>query len=97
MPGYIMLGKYTQGGLADIKNLGTHLQKTKDTMKELGIKFVGYWLTMGEYDFVGIADAPDDHAIAVLALMLGKSGACVTQTMRAFSEKEAAEIVGRLP
>ncbi len=97
MPGYIMLGKYTQSGLVDIKDLEADLQKTKDALKELGIRFVGYWLTMGEYDFVGIADAPDDHAIAVLALMLGKSGACVTQTMRAFSEKEAAEIVRRLP
>ncbi len=96
MPGYIMLGKYTQSGLANIKNLETSLQKTKDTMKEMGIRFVGYWLTMGEYDFVGIADAPDDHAMAVLALMLGESGACVTQTMRAFSEKEAADIVKRL-
>jgi len=97
MPGYIMLGKYTQSGLADINNLEASLQKTKDAMKEMGIRFVGYWLTMGEYYFVGIADAPDDHAMAVLALMLGKSGVCVTQTMRAFSEKEAAEIVKRLP
>ena len=95
MAGYIVLGKYSLP-LKLIKNQVENLEKTKAEMKEMGIKFVGFWLTMGQYDWVGICDAPDDQTMAVFSLKLGMGGN-QTQTLRAFSEKELPGILSRLP
>jgi uncharacterized protein with GYD domain len=97
MAGYIILAKYTQKGLDSIKTFEERVAKSKAALKEMGIKFVGLWLTMGEYDWVGIADAPDDQTMAAWALILGKSGNYTTMTMRAFSEKEIPDILKKLP
>ena len=96
MAGYIVLGKYTTEGLAKIKEMPEIIRKHKEHCKQLGIHFVGTWCTMGEYDFVSIYDVPDDQAIALRVLDAGRAGLVTTQTMRAFSEEEFAQIVGQL-
>ena len=47
---------------------------------------------MGEYDAVAITEAPDDTAIAKLALAAAVHGNVRTETMRAFTEEEAFAI-----
>ncbi|MCL4534858.1 MAG: GYD domain-containing protein [Bacteroidetes bacterium] len=42
-------------------------------------------------------DAPDDQTVAVGVLRQASQGNLTTQTMRAFSEDEFAQIVSRLP
>jgi uncharacterized protein with GYD domain len=97
MAGYIVLGKYTAQGIARIRDQVENLESAKAELKQMGIKFVGFWLTMGEYDWVGICDAPDDQTMAAYLLALGSGGGSSTQTMRAYSEKELPEILKRLP
>ena len=97
MAGYITLCKFTQKGLADIKNIEEMLKKGKAASEKMGIRFVGYWLTLGEYDAIMIVDAPDDQTMAAYLLAGGMTGTVTTKTMRAFSEKEIAQVVGKLP
>ncbi|MBN1402196.1 MAG: GYD domain-containing protein, partial [Anaerolineae bacterium] len=97
MPGYIQLIKYTKEGLADIKNSPQRIKEARAAAEKLGIRVVGVWVTMGEYDLVSIGDAPNDEAVAVYTLALARLGNVTTQTMRAFSEDEFAQIVSKLP
>jgi len=97
MAGYITLGKYTQKGLASIKDIEQGLKDSRAGLEKLGIRLVGFWLTLGEYDYVAIVDTPDEKALATFLLALGQGGLTATQTMRAFSEDEIAQIVKRLP
>ncbi len=97
MPGYVVLSKYTQQGLANIKGSPDRIKQTKAAAEKMGIQTVGIWVTMGEYDVVGIFDAPDDHTMATFILSLASKGNVTTQTMRALSEDEFAQVVGRLP
>lgn len=97
MPGYIVLGHYTQKGMDQLKEIPELIKKHKAEREKMGVRMVGTWLTMGEYDFVSVYDAPDDHTMATSLLMTGMAGLVKTQTMRALSEDEFAQIVSQLP
>lgn len=97
MPGYIGLYKFTQQGLANIKESPQRIKDAKALAEHLGIKVIGVWVTMGKYDLVSVADAPNDEAVAIFALKLAGAGNVTTQTMRALSEDEFADVVSKLP
>ena len=97
MPGYISLYKFTQQGVASIKDSPKRIQDAKAAAEKMGIKVVGVWVTMGEYDLVVVSDAPNDEAVALMAFTLGRLGNVTSQTMRALSEAEFAQVVSKLP
>jgi uncharacterized protein with GYD domain len=63
----------------------------------MGIRVIGAWMTLGEYDLVVVGEAPDDQTIATRLLMTDMAGNARSQTLRAFSEEEIAQIVSKLP
>jgi uncharacterized protein with GYD domain len=97
MPGYIQLYKWTEKGIGDVKSSPDRIRRAKEEAEKLGIRTVGIWMVMGQFDLVGVFDAPDDDAMAAFTLGLAKLGNVSTQTLKAFSEDELAQIVGRLP
>jgi uncharacterized protein with GYD domain len=54
-----------------------------------------YW-TVGPYDLVGIAEAPDDESATAFALELGSVGNVRTTTMRAYDREQMSGITQRL-
>jgi uncharacterized protein with GYD domain len=54
-----------------------------------------YW-TVGPYDLVGIAEAPDDERATAFALELGSVGNVRTTTMRAYDREQMSGITQRL-
>ena len=96
MAGYITLLKYTEKGMGDIKSLPDQIGKAKQIYQKMGVRLVGVWLTMGQYDGVAVFDAPDDQTMAAVLLSTEMPGLSATQTMRAFSEEEIAQVVKRL-
>ncbi|MGD8584815.1 MAG: GYD domain-containing protein [Chloroflexota bacterium] len=68
METYIALGKYTKQGVDTMKEFESRIANTKAAVEKAGGQFVGFWLTMGQYDFVFIATAPDGPTAATVAL-----------------------------
>jgi uncharacterized protein with GYD domain len=97
MPTYISLLRYTQQGIAAIKQGPTRLDTAKQAYKKAGGELKAFYLTIGQYDAVAIAELPDDTALAKMALALGAMGNVRTETLRAFTEAEFRKIVGELP
>ena len=97
MPTYIVLTKYTQQGIQNIKESPARFDAAKKAMQSMGGDLKQVFLTMGQYDLVVIAEAPDDETIARFALATGALGSVSTQTLRAFSEDEFRKIVAGLP
>jgi uncharacterized protein with GYD domain len=97
MPGYIQLYKWTEQGIAKVKDSPDRIKRAREEAEKLGIKNVGVWMTMGQFDLIGVWDAPDDEAMAAFTLGLAKLGNVSTQTLKAFSEAELSQIIGRLP
>ena len=97
MPRYIVLINFTEQGIKKIKDLPRRIQSAHEAVEKLGGKFVEWNLTMGQYDAVAIAEGPDEAAVAALILNAGKKGNIRTTTLKAFTEAEAAKIIGKIP
>jgi len=97
MATYVVLLKFTQNGIANIKDSPARLDAAKQAFKAMGAELKDYFLVMGQYDAVVIAEAPNDEVVAKLALATGAQGHVSTQTMRAFNEEEYRRIIAALP
>ena len=97
MPTYISLLTYTQQGIAGIKKGPERLDAARQAYKRAGGELKAFYLTIGQYDAVAIAELPDDTALAKMLLSLGALGNVRTQTLRAFTEAEFRKITAELP
>lgn len=97
MDTYIILGKYTQQGIAKIKEGPTRIDAARKAIEAAGGKMVAWYLTMGRYDFVLIAEGPNVKATASVLLAIGSQGSVSTETMHALTEAEFKGVVSALP
>lgn len=97
MPTYISLINYTDQGIRNVKDSPKRLDAAKKVLKDLGGELKAFYLTMGAYDIVIVAEAPSDEVVARFVLAVGSLGNVRTTTLKAFSEAEFRKIVGALP
>ena len=75
MPIYITQGRYTRDA---VKGMLVRPEDRADAVSRLlakvGGKLVGYYVTFGEYDFLAIADVPNDVQMAAVLLAAGAGG-----------------------
>jgi uncharacterized protein with GYD domain len=94
MPTYISLANLTSQGVKDAKSITSRIEDTRKLFESLGAKLKEVYLVTGQYDYVVIAEAPDDETAARAVLSLVSKGNVRTQTFRAFTAKEMAGIIG---
>jgi uncharacterized protein with GYD domain len=97
MPTYIVLMKLTEQGIKAIKNGPQRVKENAEAMAKMGGKMTGFYLTMGEYDYVGIGEAPNDETALTFLLGMGAAGYVKTTTLKAFTVEEFAKIVKNIP
>jgi uncharacterized protein with GYD domain len=97
MPTYLMLVNLTGQGAKGVKDIPKRQAATRELSKKLGIQRKQVFMTMGQYDFVHVYEAPDDQAMAKFVLTLGSFGNIRTTTLRAFDEAEHNELITNLP
>ena len=96
MPTYVVLAKFTQQGIQDVKEIPKRREAGRKAAADLGMTLREGLLTMGKYDLVLLLDAPDDATMAQYVIRLGMQGNLSTQTLRAFSEAEVDQILGSI-
>jgi uncharacterized protein with GYD domain len=97
MPTYISLVNLSEQGYREFKNAPERLRAFDEAAKKAGGKIIGFYLVMGQYDYVVITEAPDDQTAARLILGSIAQGSVRTQTMRAFPREEFEQIVQTFP
>ncbi|MBW1672250.1 MAG: GYD domain-containing protein [Deltaproteobacteria bacterium] len=97
MATYILLLRFTQKGIENIKESPARHDASVKTLQAMGAELKEMYLVMGQYDVVIVAEAPDDETIAKYALNLGSKGTVSTETLRAFTEDEYRKIIAALP
>ena len=95
MPKYIILGQWTDQGIRAVKDTAKRADAIRGLAAKMGAK-IDIWWTMGAYDFVAIAEAPNDDAYMQLALQIGTQGNVRTTSMKAWSQDEALKVIGKL-
>ncbi|WP_436344748.1 GYD domain-containing protein [Natronorubrum sp. FCH18a] len=93
MPTYVFLTSFTQQGVENVRDSPERTEHAKEMFESLGGTWKEFFVTMGRYDGVVIADFPDDTTAAQGALMLAESGNVTTETLRAFTLDEVRDIV----
>ncbi|RLP25475.1 GYD domain-containing protein [Mesorhizobium sp. YM1C-6-2] len=96
MTTYIMLINWTEQGIRDVKSSPKRLDAARKLLGEMGGTMKAFYLTMGEFDMVVVAEAPDDAVAARFAMMLGQAGNVRTRTLKAFPELAYREIIASL-
>lgn len=96
MPHFVTLLRYTQQGMAKIKESPARLDAAKKAAQKAGGKIHAWYLTMGQYDAVLISEFPSDEAGAKFTLSVGALGNVSTETLKAFTESEYRNIVSGL-
>jgi uncharacterized protein with GYD domain len=97
MATYISLIRFTQQGVQTIKESPKRVDAARKAYQAVGAKLKEIYSVLGQYDFVVIAEAPDDATVAKVALSLGALGNVRTETLRAFTEDEYRKIIASLP
>ena len=97
MPTYVTMYKFTDQGIRNVKESPKRLEAGIKAFEAMGGKMRGAYYTLGEYDLVTVGEIPSDEAGVAFALSIGALGNVRSTTMRAFSPKEFAEIIKKMP
>lgn len=94
---YIALVNFTDQGVRHIRQTTERAKALVQAASNVGVRIKDIYWTMGAFDAVFTAEAPDDETITAFALSMGALGNIRTQTMRAFSANEIANILEKVP
>ena len=96
MPANIILMKFTDQGIKSIKQAPERIHEGIKKFEAMGGKVIGFYATMGEYDYVAIGESPSDEISMTFALALGAQGNVRTTTLKAFTTDEFSKMVNKL-
>ena len=97
MPIYVVLGKYTQKGIENIKTSPEKRDAAQKVFETVGGDFKDFYFTFGQYDFVVVCKAPDEEAMTKALLIIARNGEVRTETLTAISAHKGTEIIKSLP
>jgi uncharacterized protein with GYD domain len=94
---YITLMKLTDQGVKNLKEAPKRIEASLGGIEKAGGKLIGFYSTLGEYDYIAIAEGTSDESAATFNLALSSQGNVRTTTLRAFTTKEFADMIKKLP
>lgn len=75
MPIYITQGRYTREAIKGmLVKPEDRAEAVSRALGKVGGRLIGYYLTFGEYDFLTVAEAPDNTQMAAVLLAAGSGG-----------------------
>jgi len=96
MPMYIAMANWTDQGVKNLKDSEDRAKAFKKMATEMGCTVHGLFFTMGRYDIAVRIEAPDDVTMSALTSKLASLGNVRTETMRAYTEAEFAQIMKKV-
>ncbi len=85
---FISMGKLRQKPTVESTSKVSELMKS---MEKAGIKFLGFYWTLGKYDTVVIMEAPDEKA--VMKANMSVNDVVATETMVGLTREEAHKLL----
>jgi len=82
---YLMLTTLTDAGRKALQDNPEILKEINKEVEFMGVKILTQYALLGQYDFVNIIEAPNNEAVAKLAIRLSAKGTTQTLTLAAIS------------
>jgi uncharacterized protein with GYD domain len=96
MTTYVGLVQFTDQGIRNIKDTVKRGDAGAAEAEKMGMKIVEEFWTMGAYDVVVVADAPNDETMSAFMLKIGSLGNVKSHTLRAFRRNEMEKILANI-
>jgi uncharacterized protein with GYD domain len=93
MATYVVLASLTDQGVRTMQDLRRRLENARATFQQFGAEMKHLYFAMGVYDYVVIAEAPNDETMTRVSLAVSAQGNVRTSSFRVFTEDEALQIV----
>ena len=88
MPLYIMMTNLTDEGRKTVKSNPQRIKEVNQEVEAMGVTIIAQYVTLGQYDFINILEAPNNETIAKVATELGSRGTLQTSTLAALTLDE---------
>jgi uncharacterized protein with GYD domain len=85
MPLYVMMTTLTDEGRKTLKEKPDRLKEVNKEVEAMGVKILAQYAVLGGFDFLNILDAPNNEAIAKMAVEISSRGTLVTNTYPALN------------
>jgi uncharacterized protein with GYD domain len=95
MATYVSLINWTEQGIRNFRDTTQRAADFSRLVESVGGKVRELLWTVGEYDIVCVADFPEEESGVAALLQVGASGNIRSNTMRAFTAEQMADIIGR--
>jgi uncharacterized protein with GYD domain len=82
---YIMMSVLTDEGRKTVKANPHRIKEVNKEVEAMGVKILAQYVTLGQYDFINVLEAPSNEVIAKVALELGSRGTLQTSTLAALT------------
>ena len=96
MPTYVILNNWTDEGIRNVRGTVERAGPIEQLAQKYEARISQLYWTVGPFDVVAIAEAPDDESATAFALEIGSMGNVRTTTMRAYDREEMSGIIERL-
>jgi uncharacterized protein with GYD domain len=96
MPTYVLLANFTEQGIRNINDTVKRVNTFKQMAKSKGATVKEVYWTLGQYDTINVVEAPDEMTAVAVSASLAKLGNVRVQTLRAFTEAEANNILSKI-
>jgi uncharacterized protein with GYD domain len=83
MPTYLILSKLTDEGRKTLKANPQRIHEVNKELEAMKVKIKEQFLVLGPYDFVNIAEAPDNETIMRASVEIGSRGSVQLLTLPA--------------
>jgi uncharacterized protein with GYD domain len=96
MATFVCLVNWTDQGIRNVKDTIQRYERGEELANEHGVSNEQIYWTVGPYDMVFIAQAPDAESITAYLLEIGSAGNLRTTTLRGYNREEMSGILDRL-
>jgi uncharacterized protein with GYD domain len=79
--------------LKDNKEFPERIKEANRALEDAGGKLLGFMATLGEYDYIAIAEVPDEEAAQVIQSGLNKLGEVRSTTLKTFTAEQFAQLI----
>jgi uncharacterized protein with GYD domain len=97
MATYVLLLNWTDQGVRTARETVDRYEASRQNLEQMGVTLRESYWTVGPYDSVSVADAPDDETRTAALLAIAGEGNVRTTTLRAFDADETRAIIAKLP
>ena len=97
MASYVLLLQFTDQGIRGVKDTTKRAAALSGEIAgKYGVKVLETLWTLGQYDGIVLADAPNDEAMTACSLSIARLGNVKVQTLRAFRTSEVEAMLTKL-